>query len=139
MDFVQDNHSLSKKNVIRGLHYQYNPKAQGKLIRVLKGAVIDIAVDIRKSSATFLKYFSMELSGENNKMLFIPPGFAHGFIALTNDTHLIYKCTEEYDPATDAGIRWNDPDIGIKWPVEDPIVSKKDNILPFIKNAKLFD
>ncbi|MDY6935025.1 MAG: dTDP-4-dehydrorhamnose 3,5-epimerase [Spirochaetota bacterium] len=138
-DFVQDNHSLSKKGVIRGLHYQLNPKAQGKLVRVMTGAVWDVAVDIRKDSATFLKWLGVELSGENNKMLYIPPGFAHGFIALTDNVHLTYKCTEEYDLILDTGIRWDDPDIGIRWPLKEVIVSEKDKQLPLFKNAILFD
>ncbi len=138
-NFLQDNHSLSKKNVIRGLHYQTNPKAQGKLVRVIKGSVWDVAVDIRKSSPTFLKWIGIELSEENNKMLYIPPGFAHGFIALTDDVHLAYKCTEEFAPDYDTGIRWDDPDIGVNWPVKDVIVSEKDRELPYLKDAKIFD
>jgi dTDP-4-dehydrorhamnose 3,5-epimerase len=138
-NFLQDNHSLSVKNVIRGLHYQHPPRAQGKLVRVMTGAVWDVAADIRRSSATYLKWVSFELSGENNKMLFIPPGFAHGFLALTDNVHLVYKCTEEYDLKLDTGIRWNDPDIGIKWPVINPVVSPKDAMLPFLKDAKVFE
>lgn len=137
--FVQDNHSLSQKNVIRGLHYQLNPKAQGKLVRVIKGEVLDVAVDIRKSSPSFLKWIGITLSEENNNMLFIPPGFAHGFVSLTDDVHLVYKCTEEYDPNLDTGIRWDDPGIGIDWPVEDVIVSEKDKLLPYLKDASVFD
>ncbi|MBN2402975.1 MAG: dTDP-4-dehydrorhamnose 3,5-epimerase [Spirochaetes bacterium] len=138
-NFLQDNHSLSGRNVIRGLHYQHAPKAQGKLVRVMTGSVWDVAVDIRRSSPTYLKWLSVELSGENNKMLFIPPGFAHGFLALTDNVHLVYKCTEEYDPKLDTGIRWDDPDIGVKWPVADPIISSKDAVLPLLKDAKIFD
>jgi dTDP-4-dehydrorhamnose 3,5-epimerase len=138
-DFVQDNHSLSKRNVIRGLHYQHMPKAQGKLVRVIKGAVWDVAVDIRRNSPTYKKWLSFELSEKDNKMVFIPPGFAHGFAALADDVHLIYKCTEEYDPALDTGIRWNDPDIGVKWPIANPIISEKDMILPYLKDTKIFD
>ena len=136
-EFVQDNHSLSKKNVIRGLHYQQMPKAQGKLVQVIHGAVWDVAVDIRKDSESFAKWISVELSEENNRMLYIPPGFAHGFAALTDNVHLVYKCTAEYDPALDTGIKWNDPDINITWPVKDPLVSEKDAGLPLLKNAKL--
>jgi dTDP-4-dehydrorhamnose 3,5-epimerase len=135
-NFVQDNHSLSKKNVIRGLHYQHDPKSQGKLVRVLKGKVWDVAVDLRKYSMTFLKHYSIELSEDNHTMFFIPPGFAHGFATLTDDVHLMYKCTEEYDGKLDAGIRWNDPDIGLKWPVDNPVVSDKDMILPLFKDLK---
>lgn len=137
-DFVQDNHSLSKKGVIRGLHYQHNPRAQGKLVRVVKGAVWDVAVDIRKSSKTFLKWIALELSEENNKMFYIPAGFAHGFAALTDNVHLMYKCTNEYDAKLDAGIMWNDPQIALKWPVENPVVSDKDKQLPLLKDAKIF-
>jgi dTDP-4-dehydrorhamnose 3,5-epimerase len=136
--FVQDNHSLSVKNVIRGLHYQRSPRAQGKLVRVLRGAAWDVAVDLRKDSPTFKKWLGLELSEENNRMLFIPPGFAHGFAALTDDVHLLYKCTEEYDPALDTGIRWNDPELAINWPVSDPVISEKDKILPLLKDAIVF-
>jgi dTDP-4-dehydrorhamnose 3,5-epimerase len=136
-NFLQDNHSLSGKHVIRGLHYQRAPKAQGKLVRVMTGAVWDVAVDIRKGSPTYLKWMSFELSGDNRRMLFIPPGFAHGFLALTDNVHLMYKCTEEYDAKLDTGIRWNDPDISVKWPVKDPIVSSKDTMLPLLKDAKV--
>jgi dTDP-4-dehydrorhamnose 3,5-epimerase len=136
-DFVQDNHSLSKKNVIRGLHFQHSPKGQGKLVRVMKGSAWDVAVDIRKSSPTYRKWLAFELSETNNKMLFIPPGFAHGFAALTDDMHLMYKCTEEYDQGHDAGIRWNDPEIGVKWPVCNPVLSDKDAILPYLRNVKI--
>jgi dTDP-4-dehydrorhamnose 3,5-epimerase len=101
--FVQDNHSLSRKNVLRGLHFQRAPKAQGKLVRVIKGTVWDVAVDIRKESPTFKRWHGIELSAENGLMLYIPPGFAHGFLALSDEVHLIYKCTEEYDAALDAG------------------------------------
>lgn len=113
--------------------------AQGKLVRVIKGVVWDVAVDIRRSSKTFLKWIGFELSEDNNRMLFIPPGFAHGFIALTEDVHLMYKCTEEYNPDFDSGIKWDDPDIEIGWPAKDVLVSKKDEQLPHLKNAKLFD
>jgi len=138
-DFLQDNHSRSGKNVIRGLHYQQSPKSQGKLVRVIKGAVWDVAVDIRRSSPDYLHWRSFELSGDNGRMIYIPPWYAHGFLALTDDVHLLYKCTEEYDAKLDAGIRWNDPDIGIDWPVQNPLVSEKDRILPFAKDAKLID
>lgn len=135
--FVQDNFSFSKKDVIRGLHYQKDPKAQGKLVSVLKGGVWDVAVDIRKESPTFLKWVAVELNDENHVMLYIPPGFAHGFISLTENVHLLYKCTNEYDPQADAGIHWNDPDIAVPWPVGNPIVSAKDAALPFLKRANI--
>jgi dTDP-4-dehydrorhamnose 3,5-epimerase len=134
--FIQDNFSYSKKDVIRGLHYQKQPKAQGKLVAVLRGSIWDVAVDIRRDSATFLKWVAMELNDKNHAMLYIPPGFAHGFLALSEDVHLLYKCANEYDPQADAGIRWNDPDIAINWPVKIPIVSKKDSMLPFIQQAE---
>lgn len=133
--FVQDNHSLSRKNVIRGLHFQKEPRAQGKLVRVVTGAVWDVVVDLRRGSPTERRWTAVELSAGNRRMLYVPEGFAHGFAALTDDVHLLYKCTEEYDASLDAGIRWNDPAIGISWPVRDPIVSEKDGSLPFLKDV----
>ena len=138
VNFVQDNFSFSRKNVLRGLHYQKNPKAQGKLVTVFKGGIWDVAVDIRRQSPTFLKWISVELNDQNHAMLYIPPGFAHGFVSLTEDVHLLYKCTNEYDPQADAGIRWDDPDIAIPWPVRHPILSEKDRNLPFIHQSELF-
>ena len=135
--FVQDNHSYSIRNVIRGLHFQKEPRAQGKLVRVISGAVWDVAIDIRNGSPTERRWTGVELSAENRKMLFIPPGFAHGYVALTDHVHLVYKCTEEYDALLDAGIRWDDPDIGIDWPVRNPILSDKDRALPFLKDLVL--
>jgi len=137
LDFVQDNFSFSKKDVIRGLHYQKAPKAQGKLVSAFKGSVWDVAVDIRGQSPTFLKWVAAELSDQNHAMLYIPPGFAHGFVALTEDAHLLYKCTNEFDAKADTGIRWNDPDIAIPWPVKNPILSEKDRNLPFVHQAEL--
>ena len=134
--FVQDNHSLSKINVLRGLHYQSDPKAQGKLVRVVSGKIWDVAVDIRKDSSTYLKWIGIKLTEENKKMFFIPPGFAHGFIALSNNVHLIYKCTNEYDANFDRGIKWNDPEIKINWPIKNPIISEKDLKLPYLKDIK---
>jgi len=136
--FVQDNFSFSRKDVIRGLHYQKSPKAQGKLISVLRGSVWDVAVDIRRHSPTFLRWVAAELNDQNHSMLYIPPGFAHGFAALTDDVHLLYKCTQEYDPLTDTGVRWNDPDIAIPWPVERPILSDKDRRLPLVHQSEVF-
>lgn len=135
--FSQDNHSFSKKGVIRGLHFQRAPMSQGKLVRVISGRVWDVAVDVRMDSPTFRKCLSIELSSENNRMLYIPAGFAHGFLALSDDVHLMYKCTMEYDPRFDAGVRWDDPDIGISWPISKPIVSKKDTNLPLLRDAML--
>lgn len=132
--FYQDNFSFSKKNVIRGLHYQKHPKTQSKIVTVLKGRIWDVAVDIRRNSSTYLKWISLELNDENRSMLYIPPGFAHGFLALSDDVHLLYKCTNEYDSKLDAGIRWDDPDIGIRWPVKNQILSDKDKSLPYIRD-----
>jgi dTDP-4-dehydrorhamnose 3,5-epimerase len=136
--FIQDNHSKSSKGVLRGLHYQLPPHAQGKLVRVVQGRVWDVAVDIRRSSPTFGKWYGIELSDENNLMFFIPPGFAHGFVTLENDTHFIYKCTAEYNKASDSGIRWDDPELNIEWPIEDVLVSPKDRELPSFSTAELF-
>ncbi len=134
--FVQDNHSKSKKGVLRGLHYQLEPKEQGKLVRCIKGKIWDVAVDIRRGSPTFGKWVAVELSEENQYMLWIPPGFAHGFLAL-EDCEIIYKCTEEYAPELDRGIIWNDPDIAIPWPTDNPILSSKDAKLPRLKDAEI--
>jgi dTDP-4-dehydrorhamnose 3,5-epimerase len=131
-DFVQDNHSLSSKGTLRGLHFQSDPKAQGKLVSVITGAVWDVAVDLRNGSPSFGKWFGVELTGENHKMFYIPPGFAHGFITLADDTHFLYKCTNYYSPEHDGGIRWNDPDLAIKWPGDNPLTSPKDESLPFL-------
>jgi len=136
VNFVQDNHSKSNKGVIRGLHYQLNPKAQGKLVRVTKGRVIDVAVDIRKGSPYYGKHIAVELSGENKKMLWIPPGFAHGICILEDDTEFLYKVSGgEYSPENDRGIIWNDPEISIQWPIRNPQLSEKDANLPLLKNA----
>jgi len=125
--FVQDNHSRSSKGVLRGLHYQLPPHAQGKLVRCVSGAVFDVAVDIRKSSPTFGKWVGVELSEENHKQLWIPPGFAHGFLTLTDATEFLYKTTDYYAPASDRGVAWNDADIGIQWPARIPsVLSAKD-------------
>jgi len=134
--FYQVNHSKSKKGVLRGLHYQLEPRAQGKLIRCIKGKIWDVAVDIRKGSPWFGKWVAVELSEENKYMLWIPPGFAHGFVAL-EDCEIIYKCTEEYSPKLDRGIIWNDPDLNIPWPVKDPILSFKDAKLPRLRDAEI--
>lgn len=128
--FVQDNQSQSKKNVVRGLHFQNPPFSQGKLVRVIQGSVIDIAVDIRTSSPTYGKYVRVELSAANRHMFWIPPGFAHGFAALEDDTIFLYKCTNLYDKASEGGIIWNDSDLNIDWGVSNPIISAKDLELP---------
>lgn len=126
-DFAQDNHSRSRKGVLRGLHYQLPPHAQGKLVRVVQGAVFDVAVDIRRGSAYFGKWVGAELSENNKRLLWIPPGFAHGFITLTDAADFLYKATEYYAPSSERCIAWNDPDLGIKWPYAgEPLVSAKD-------------
>ena len=126
VEFVQDNQSLSQKGVLRGLHFQNPPFAQGKLVRVIKGAVLDVVVDIRKKSLSYGKSFSCELNEENKTMLWIPPGFAHGFLTLKNDTIFSYKCTGLYNKASENAILWNDPDLKINWPILEPILSEKD-------------
>ncbi len=140
-EFVQDNHSKSKRGVLRGIHFQSN-HPQGKLIRVIKGAVYDVGVDLRKGSPTYLKYFGLELSSENKLMLYLPEGFGHGFLTLVENTELLYKTTEYYCPDCDTGIIWNDPDISINWPfknynIDNPIISKKDANLQSYKEVLL--
>ena len=127
--FVQDNQSFSKKGVVRGLHFQAAPFAQGKLVRVISGKVLDIALDLRPESPTFGKYELFELDAENGNMVYIPEGFAHGFAAL-EDSVFHYKCTGSYNKASEGGLRWNDPYLNIQWGIENPIVSEKDQILP---------
>jgi len=129
--FVQDNHSFSALGTVRGLHFQREPHAQGKLVRVTRGRVWDVAVDLRKASASFGKCFGLELSAANRLEFWIPVGFAHGFVALEEGTELQYKCTAEYAPASEGGIRWDDPSLAIDWPLRDAVVSEKDAILPF--------
>jgi dTDP-4-dehydrorhamnose 3,5-epimerase len=131
--FVQDNQSFSKKGVVRGLHFQNAPFAQGKLVRVISGRVLDVAVDIRPDSPTFGKHEIFELRSDINNIAYIPEGFAHGFVAL-EDSVFSYKCTNVYDKASESGILWSDPDLGIDWGVENPIVSEKDIILPTFKS-----
>lgn len=133
--FVQDNYSNSIKNVLRGLHYQKDPKAQAKLVMVLQGKIFDVAVDIRKGSPTYGKWISETLSDENHRMLYIPEGFAHGFCVLSEKANVIYKVNSEYSPEHERGIRWDDPDVAIKWPTDNPLVIKKDLELPLLKNA----
>ncbi|PKP51911.1 MAG: dTDP-4-dehydrorhamnose 3,5-epimerase [Candidatus Altiarchaeales archaeon HGW-Altiarchaeales-3] len=136
-NFVQENHSLSSRGVLRGLHYQKEPMAQGKLVRATRGEIFDVAVDIRKNSPTFGKYVSEILSGENKKMLYIPEGFAHGFCVLSDTAEVIYKTTELYSPKHERGIIWNDKDIDINWNIDDAIVSEKDAILPGLFDADI--
>jgi dTDP-4-dehydrorhamnose 3,5-epimerase len=133
--FVQDNYSRSVRDVLRGLHYQRNPHAQGKLIQCIKGKNFDVAVDIRKGSPTFMQWISTELSEENNRMFYVPPGFAHGFIVVSDIADVIYKCTKEYSPEDDRGIIWNDPDIQIRWPIQEPVLSEKDSRHPLLRDA----
>lgn len=137
-NFIQDNQSLSKETgVIRGLHYQLNPKAQTKVVRVLSGAIYDVAVDIRKGSPTFGQWVGVILSEENKRQLVIPKGFAHGFCTLVPNTIVAYKVDEYYSPENDRGILWNDPDIGIDWPTSAPILSDKDHKHPGLKEAEI--
>lgn len=129
-EFVQDNQSLSQLGALRGLHFQAPPSDQGKLVRVVKGGVLDVVVDIRKDSPTYGQHFSIELTEQNMTQFWIPPGFAHGFATLHDNTIFEYKCTQVYDKASEGGILWNDPALGINWGITDPIVSEKDKVLP---------
>lgn len=131
--FVQDNHSRSSRGVLRGLHYQLI-QPQGKLVRVARGEVFDVAVDVRQGSPTFGQWCGDILNEENMRMMYVPPGFAHGFIVLSDVADLIYKCTDYYHPQSEQGIRWNDPDIGIEWPLSDVNLSEKDASNPLLKN-----
>jgi dTDP-4-dehydrorhamnose 3,5-epimerase len=139
LNFVQDNHSVSKKGVLRGLHFQKGRHSQAKLVRVIKGEVLDVVVDLRKESPTYRKCFKIRLSGENNQLVFIPKGMAHGFLALKNDTIFTYKCDEYYHKESEAGIIFNDKDLNIDWkfPVEEMILSEKDRNLPRLKELSL--
>jgi len=128
LKFVQDNESKSKKGVVRGLHLQSPPFEQGKLVRVMRGSVLDVAVDIRKNSPTFGKWASIELSGKNKWMYWIPPGFAHGFATLEDETIFFYKCTNVYNKDAERCFLWNDPDINIDWGISNPVVSQRDNL-----------
>ena len=132
---VQDNYSRSEKGVLRGLHYQKNPKAQGKLVMCLKGSIYDVAVDIRIGSPQYGKWVNAELTEENRLMLYVPPGFAHGFQVLSDTAEVLYKCTDEYAPDVDRGIIWNDPELNIAWPLKDPALSAKDKIHPPLRDA----
>jgi dTDP-4-dehydrorhamnose 3,5-epimerase len=134
-NFVQDNYSKSTESVLRGLHYQKDPNSQGKLVWCLKGKIFDVAVDIRKGSPTYGEWVSLVLSEENRDMLYVPPGFAHGFLVLSNTAEISYKCTKEYSPKDEQGIIWNDPDIKIDWPVKKPILLEKDKKYPMLKEA----
>ncbi len=136
--FVQDNHSVSTRHVLRGLHYQLPPKAQGKLVRVVVGEAFDVAVDIRPGSPSFGRWVGTRLSAENKCQLWIPPGFAHGFLTLSERAEFLYKTTEYYAPAQERSLRWDDPDIGIAWPLSAaPLLAPKDAAAPLLKDAEL--
>jgi dTDP-4-dehydrorhamnose 3,5-epimerase len=140
-EFVQDNVSVSGRGVVRGLHYQKDPNAQGKLVTVVRGTIFDVAVDLRRDSPTFRQWFGVELSGDAPRQLWIPAGFAHGFQALTDGAVVTYKCTTAYSPADERSLRWNDPTVGIRWPLESGILSEKDAIAPLLnelEDADLF-
>ena len=141
VQFVQDNESKSSYGVLRGLHYQKGDASQAKLVRVIKGRVLDVAVDIRRSSPTFGKHVMVELSEDNKRQFYIPRGFAHGFLVLSDEAIFIYKVDNFYAPQQDAGIRWNDPELGIEWPIDpkDVQTSEKDLRQPLLKDAELFD
>ncbi|MBN9377683.1 MAG: dTDP-4-dehydrorhamnose 3,5-epimerase [Chlamydiales bacterium 38-26] len=138
-DFVQDNHSRSPQHVLRGLHYQIR-QPQGKLVRVVSGEVYDVAVDIRKSSPTFGQWVGVVLSAENKRMLWVPKGFAHGFVVLSQEADFLYKTSDFYDPSSERSILWNDPDLGIEWPLhgKSPILSAKDQKGSLLKDAEVF-
>ncbi|NQU17788.1 MAG: dTDP-4-dehydrorhamnose 3,5-epimerase [Candidatus Saganbacteria bacterium] len=140
--FVQDNHSVSGEGVLRGMHYQINPAPMGKLVRCIKGKIFDAGVDIRKGSKTFGQWFGDILDEENMKMIYFPPGIAHGFLSLAEDTHVYYKCTGLYSKEDERAMIWNDPAVGIKWPLDQvggtPILSDKDKVHPGIKGAIQF-
>lgn len=135
-NFVQDNHSSSTvKGTLRGIHFQRGDKAQAKLVRCTKGAVLDVAVDLRPDSPTYKKWVAEELSEENKRQLLIPRGFGHGFVTLTDEVEFLYKADNYYAPEADGGIRWNDPEIGVDWGIENPILSQKDMMAPLLKDV----
>jgi dTDP-4-dehydrorhamnose 3,5-epimerase len=141
VEFVQDNHSRSQRGVLRGLHYQLPPHAQGKLVRVVAGAVFDVAVDMRKASPTFGRWVGTELSAENHRQLWIPPGFAHGFLVLSDRADFLYKTTAYYAPQAEASLRWDDPALAIGWPLHGaaPLLSGKDVAAPSLAQARVFE
>lgn len=140
-NWVQDNHSQSAHGVLRGLHFQLPPMAQGKLVRVVSGAVFDVAVDVRRSSSTFGHWVGVELSADNRRQLWLPPGMAHGFLVLSETADLLYKTTAYYSPEHDRCVRWDDPDIGIEWPDigVSPVLSPKDAAAPLLRDTEIFD
>ena len=139
VEFVQDNHSHSTKGALRGLHYQHE-HAQGKLVRVVRGEVFDVAVDMRESSPTFGQWVARVLSEQNKELFWIPPGFAHGFLVLSDEADFVYKCTNYYTPGDEHAVRWDDPDLAIAWPLDSitPQLSEKDAAAPYLKDATLF-
>lgn len=140
-EFVQDNHSLSRKGILRGLHYQIK-QPQGKLVRVTRGEVFDVAVDIRRYSPTFGQWVGMNLSADNKRIMWVPPGFAHGFLVLSEEAEFSYKCTDFYAPQYERSILWNDPDIGVQWPldgIDDIVLSAKDREGILLKDAEVYE
>lgn len=139
--FVQDNHSRSARGVLRGLHFQLPPHTQGKLVRVVSGAVFDVAVDMRRSSANFGRWVGVELSADNHRQLWVPPGFAHGFLVLSETADFLYKTTDFYAPQAEGCVRWDDPTIGVRWPETGvvPVLAEKDAKAPLLAEAKYFD
>jgi len=132
--FVQDNHSSSVKNTLRGLHGQ-NPRPQGKLVRVIEGEIFDVSVDVRRGSPTYGKHFATRLSADNFHQVYVPPGVLHGFLVTSEVAQVLYKCTDFYDPEADFSVLWNDPELGIPWPTESPILSEKDRCAPQLRDA----
>jgi dTDP-4-dehydrorhamnose 3,5-epimerase len=135
-NFVQDNYSYSVRGVLRGLHYQIHPKAQGKLVTVIRGEIFDVSADIRQGSPTYGQWVGVTLKDDERQLLYVPVGFAHGFCVLSEEAEVVYKVTEEYAPEVDRGIVWNDPDVAIAWPVREPILSPKDAALPPLREAE---
>ncbi|MBK7901335.1 MAG: dTDP-4-dehydrorhamnose 3,5-epimerase [Azonexus sp.] len=140
LEFVQDNHSRSARGVLRGLHYQLPPRAQGKLVRVVAGEVFDVAVDLRRSSPSFGRWVGETLSADNKRQLWIPPGFAHGFVVLSDSADFLYKTTDTYSPADERAVVWNDPQVGVAWPlIDEPLLSGKDKAAPRLEDVPLSD
>ncbi|MGE0193940.1 MAG: dTDP-4-dehydrorhamnose 3,5-epimerase [Planctomycetota bacterium] len=137
--FVQENVSRSGRGVLRGIHYQLSPHAQGKVVQVTAGSVFDVCVDLRRGSPTFGSWLGRRLDADRYEMLYVPPGFGHGFVVLSETADVSYRCTAEYAPASERGVRWDDRDLAISWPVADPIVSAKDAALPPLRQAEVFE
>lgn len=134
-EFLQDNFATSSQGVLRGIHFQRSPAAQGKLIRVSRGTIWDVGVDLREGSPTFGSWVGVELSGDSGTMLFLPPGFGHGYVVLSDQADVAYKATAEYEPLLDSGIRWDDPTLAVEWPVSTPVLSLKDEALPYLSEV----